>query len=325
MNMKGETEVHGTAYAAAFFGVAFLGVAFFGVAAFFAAVFLGAAFLVAFGAAGAVVLVIRPDFVLPRTRWTSSSTAGAGAVLRGLLALALGFAAAATFFGAAFAAAVFFGAAFLAAAALVFYRRSQQQGDDDLITIHTVAAAFLGAAFFSTIFFSGFGSAFLAAGAAPAGFASFTVPEAPGSTLALFIECAETRRPMRAVVVATKLQRQEGADIPLGREKSPFSSPEVMARLTWPLNAVSDRLPSLLFALMYFWIAWRLLGTGQREALETKAWRAIRRATLLEYGKTNLDPLRSLSYRDIEHVSEHIPGGFGALARVVVLPAHVGG
>lgn len=100
-----------------------MGVAFFcGAAAFFAAVFLGAAFLVAFGAADALVLVTRPDFVLPSTRDTSASTAGAGAaVLRGLLAFALGFAAAAVFFGAAFAAVVFFGAAFLAVVALAFY------------------------------------------------------------------------------------------------------------------------------------------------------------------------------------------------------------
>jgi hypothetical protein len=76
------------------FGVAFLGVVFFfGVVAFFAAAifFAAGAFFVALAAtAGAVVLVTRPDLVLPRTRDTSSSTAGAGAVLRGLLALALG-------------------------------------------------------------------------------------------------------------------------------------------------------------------------------------------------------------------------------------------
>lgn len=108
-----------------------MGVAFFVAAAFFgaafAAVFLGAAFLVAFGAAGALVLVTRPDFVFPSTRETSFSTAGAGsAVLRGLLALALGLAAAAVFLGAAlvvFAAAVFLGAAFLVAVAvLAFYK-----------------------------------------------------------------------------------------------------------------------------------------------------------------------------------------------------------
>jgi hypothetical protein len=109
-------------------GVAFLGVAFFVVVFFTAAVFL-----VAFGAAGAVVLVTRPDLVFPRTRDTSASTAAAGAaVLRGLLALALGFAAAAAFLGAAlaavvfavvvFAVVVFLGAAFfVAVVALAFY------------------------------------------------------------------------------------------------------------------------------------------------------------------------------------------------------------
>jgi hypothetical protein len=82
--------------------------------------------LVAFDAAGALVLVTRPDLVFPRTRDTSASTAGAGAaVLRGLPALALGFAAAAVFLGAAlvvFAVAVVFlvVVAFLVVAALVF-------------------------------------------------------------------------------------------------------------------------------------------------------------------------------------------------------------
>lgn len=91
----------------AFFGVAFLGVAFF-VVAFAAAAFLGAPLFL--GAAldaavsGALVLVTRPDFVFPRTRVTSFSTAGAGpaaaaavADLRGLLAFALGLAAAVVF------------------------------------------------------------------------------------------------------------------------------------------------------------------------------------------------------------------------------------
>jgi hypothetical protein len=56
--------------------------------------------------------VTRPDFVLPRTRDTSASTAGAAvAVLRGLLAFALGLAAAAVFFVVVFLGAV----AFLAA------------------------------------------------------------------------------------------------------------------------------------------------------------------------------------------------------------------
>jgi hypothetical protein len=112
--------------------VAFLGVAFFlGVVAF-AAAFFGAAFLAAFGAAGAVVLVTRPDLVLPRTRDTSASTAAAAAgaaVLRGLLALALGFAAAAAFLGAAFAVVAFLGAAFfvVVVVALAFYMMRQQE------------------------------------------------------------------------------------------------------------------------------------------------------------------------------------------------------
>jgi hypothetical protein len=157
-----------------------LGVAFFGAAFFAAAVFFGAAFLVALGAAGAVVLVTRPDLVLPRTRVTSASTAATGvAVLRGLLALALGFAAAAVFFGAALAVVVFLGAAFLVVVvALAFYMTGQHECRGDVMTRHTVAVAFLGAAFFSVL-----GSAFLVAGAAAAGlasfFASFTVPEAP--------------------------------------------------------------------------------------------------------------------------------------------------
>jgi hypothetical protein len=56
----------------AFFGVAFLGVAFF------AAAFFGAAFFAAFLAdCGAVVLVTRPDLVLPRVTAGLVSTAGA--------------------------------------------------------------------------------------------------------------------------------------------------------------------------------------------------------------------------------------------------------
>ena len=104
--------------------MAFLGVVFF-VVALAAAAFLGAAAF--FGAAftadsGALVLVTRPDFVLPRTRETSFSTAGAGAAaaaaadLRGLLAFALGLAAAAVFLVAAGLAA----AAFLVAGAFSF-------------------------------------------------------------------------------------------------------------------------------------------------------------------------------------------------------------
>jgi hypothetical protein len=158
-------------------GVAFLGVAFFAAAAVF---FGAAAFLVAFGAAGAVVLVTRPDFVLPRTRDTSASTAAAGvAVLRGLLALALGFAAGAAFLATGFAAVVFLGAAFLVVVvALAFYMDGQHKQLGEAMKVHTVAVAFLGAAAFFSL-----GSAFLATGAATAGFASFfasfTVPEVP--------------------------------------------------------------------------------------------------------------------------------------------------
>jgi len=112
------------------FGVAFLGVAFFlgvvaffaGAAAFFAAGSLVLVALAALGevAAGALVLVTRPDLVLPRTRDTSSSTAGAevAAALRGLLALALGLAAGAALVAVA-AVVAFLGrpVAFLGAAA----------------------------------------------------------------------------------------------------------------------------------------------------------------------------------------------------------------
>jgi hypothetical protein len=172
--------------------------AFFAAGAFFvAAAFFAGAFLVVLGSAGTVVLVIRPDLVLPSTRCTSCSTAGAGAAaLRGRPALALGFAAAVAvaFFGAAFAVAAFAGAAFagaafavevflvdvLVAAALTFYNQSQHVSDDRISGERTVAGAFFGAAaFFSS--FSALGSAFLAA--VPAGFASFlaslTVPDAP--------------------------------------------------------------------------------------------------------------------------------------------------
>jgi hypothetical protein len=200
-----------TAHALAF-GVAFLGVAFFlGVVAFFvAAVFFAAgAFFVALGAAaaGALVLVTRPDLVLPRTRETSSSTAGAavGAVLRGLLALALGLAAGAALVVAA-AVVVFFGrpTAFLGAAFVVVVEALA------LVTVAFLVAgaffsatffsAFFSAVFFSVTFFSAFGSDFLVA-VAVTGLASF---------FASFT----------------------GPDVPLGRAKSPFSSPEVMARLT---------------------------------------------------------------------------------------------
>jgi len=171
-------------------GVDFLGVAaaFFAAGAFFvAAAFFAGVFLVALGGAGTVVLVTRPDLVLPSTRCTSCSTAGAGtAALRGRPAFALGFAAAAVvaFFAAAFAGAVLAVEVFLAdvlvAAALAFYIRSKHVSDNKIGGEPTVAGAFFGAAtFFSAL--SALGSAFLAA--APAGFASFlasfTVPDAP--------------------------------------------------------------------------------------------------------------------------------------------------
>lgn len=46
-----------------------------------------------------------------------------------------------------------------------------------------------------------------------------------------------------------------GRRSPFGREKTPFFSPLTMARLTWLLNMASVTLPSLLLALMYFWMA----------------------------------------------------------------------
>jgi hypothetical protein len=188
------------------FGVAFLGVAFFlGVVAFLAAAvfFAAGAFFVALGAAaaaaaaGALVLVTRPDLVFPRTRDTSSSTAGA--VLRGLLALALGLAAGAALGAAAVVVAffgrptAFLGAALVVAVALAFCRLSQPRHNDDGRQIPTVVVAFLvagaffsvgffSAVFFSVTFFSALGSDFLAA-VAVAGlasfFASFTGPDVP--------------------------------------------------------------------------------------------------------------------------------------------------
>lgn len=103
-----------------------MGVAFF-VVALAAAAFLGAPLF--FGAAleaavsGALVLVTRPDFVFPRTRVTSFSTAGAGpaaaavADLRGLLAFALGLAAAGSFLVVVFLVVAFAVVAFLVAGA----------------------------------------------------------------------------------------------------------------------------------------------------------------------------------------------------------------
>lgn len=144
--------------------------------------------MVAFAAAGAWVLVTRPDLVLPSTRDTSASTAGAGAaLLRGLLALALGFAAAAVFFVVVLVVVVaFLGAAFLVVVVLAFYMTVSMSvvGLDDKRTV----VVFLGAAFFS-VFFSVLAlvSVFLVVGAAAAGlasfFASFTVPEAPSRSV----------------------------------------------------------------------------------------------------------------------------------------------
>lgn len=122
--------------ASLFFGVARLGVPFFvDSAAAFDALPAGVVFFLDAGAfaaffadafvvgTAALVLVTRPDFVLLRTAKSSFGTAGASAALRGLLALAFGFAAAAlvSFLGAA-ALVVFFAAAgvFLVAGALAF-------------------------------------------------------------------------------------------------------------------------------------------------------------------------------------------------------------
>lgn len=44
-------------------------------------------------------------------------------------------------------------------------------------------------------------------------------------------------------------------NVPFGRSKTPFSSPDLSARARWPLKAVSDVAPRLLFAWMYFLIA----------------------------------------------------------------------
>ena len=66
-----EDDAMRCAYASAFFGVAFFGVAFF------VGVFLAAAAFFAGLEAGALVLVTRPDLVLPRMRAGSSVTAGA--------------------------------------------------------------------------------------------------------------------------------------------------------------------------------------------------------------------------------------------------------
>jgi hypothetical protein len=160
-------------------------VAFFAVAAFFAAGFLVVdAFLVVFGSSGALVLVMRPDLVLPNTRETSASTAGAGAaVFLGLPALALGLAAAALV---AVVVAFFAAAGFLAVVALAFYGTLvdvYKRRSGEILTVVVVVVAFLAlvaAGFFSTAFFSTLGSAFLGAAAGLLSFlASFTGPDAP--------------------------------------------------------------------------------------------------------------------------------------------------
>lgn len=144
-----------------------------------------------------MVLVTRPDFVLPRTRETSASTAGAAAAFLGLLALAFGLGAAAGFLVVvalvalvAVALVVFLAAgAFLVAGvflvAAFYYEsvRSPNVGGGIL----TVAVAFLGSAFFaagaffSAVFFSALGSTFsvFAAAVLVSFLTSFTVPEAP--------------------------------------------------------------------------------------------------------------------------------------------------
>jgi hypothetical protein len=162
-------------------------VAFFAVAAFFAAGFLVVdAFLVVFGSSGALVLVMRPDLVLPNTRETSASTAGAGAaVFLGLPALALGLAAAALV---AVVVAFFAAAGFLAVVALAFYgtlvdvykRRSAEILTVVVVVVVVAFLALVAAGFFSTAFFSTLGSAFLGAAAGLLSFlASFTGPDAP--------------------------------------------------------------------------------------------------------------------------------------------------
>jgi hypothetical protein len=163
-------------------------VAFFAVAAFFAAGFLVVdAFLVVFGSSGALVLVMRPDLVLPNTRETSASTAGAGAaVFLGLPALALGLAAAALV---AVVVAFFAAAGFLAVVALAFYGTLvdvYKRRRDEILTVVVVVVAvvaflaLVAAGFFSTAFFSTLGSAFLGAAAGLLSFlASFTGPDAP--------------------------------------------------------------------------------------------------------------------------------------------------
>ena len=119
------------------------------------------------------------------------------------------------------------------------------------------SVVFFSAVFFSVVFFSALGSAFLVAVAA-AGlasfFASFTGPEVPMRRVShnqvdwLHVYNKTRKRSC----VDMRAGRGRGECLPLGRAKSPFSSPEVMARLTWLRKAASLRLPTLLLAWMYF-------------------------------------------------------------------------
>lgn len=104
-----------------------------------------------------------------------------------------------------------------------------------------MAVAFLAAgAFFSAVFFSVLGSVFL--GAAAAGFASFfaslTGPEVPiraSTTSELdLLHCKSHEQTHVSSTLGEVSIREE--NLPLGRVKSPFSSPEAMALFTWFLN-----------------------------------------------------------------------------------------
>jgi hypothetical protein len=126
----------------------------------------------------------------------------------------------------------------------------------------TFFSVFFSAVFFSVTFFSALGSDFLVAVAVTglaSFFASFTGPDVPVlrvrkvhiDSLDAHGRCAAATRRGRCCAGS----RQQGRHLPLGRAKSPFSSPDVIARLTWPLKAASLRLPTLLLAWIYFWIA----------------------------------------------------------------------
>ena len=165
-----------------------------------AAAFLAGAF---FSTAGALVFVTRPDLVLPSTRVTSASTAGAGASFAlGLPALALGLAAAVFLVGvvaflALGAAAAFLAAGFFAVVVFAFY--ATLVGTWDVIRVAlTVVVAFL--VLVAVAFFSALGSAtfsFFAVAGLLSFFASFTGPEAPRQQLAnihLKLESRSTRQ-----------------------------------------------------------------------------------------------------------------------------------